>query len=101
MIELTKRVALKATPLSITFLAMLFIPLASAWATVKEDLRIGQCPGFMRLVMESDHFLSPPPLLSVDRNRLRIDLKTVANIPCAPEAIDSKIRKFLKTHDRM
>ena len=93
MIELIKRVALKAAPLSITFPAMLFIPLASAWAAVMGALRIGENPGFMRLVMKFDRFPSPPPLLSVDRNRLRIDLKTIATIHGGTRCRSHRIQK--------
>jgi hypothetical protein len=101
MIELTKRVALKATPLSIVFLLLLFAPLSTVQATVIADLRVGKKPGFVRLVMEFDRPLSSPPSFSVERNRLRIDLKDIANTPSAPEMIDgiSRLDVFRKAKD--
>lgn len=88
MIEIKKRVALKATPMLIAFLVMLFVPLSTVRATVIADLRIGKKPGFMRLVMEFDGRPSSPPSFSVERNRLRIDLQGIANTPSAPKMID-------------
>lgn len=88
MIELTKRVAPKATPLLIPFLALLLGPLSTLQATVISDLRIGQKPGLVRLVIEFDRPPWPPPSFSVDRNRLRVDLKDIVNTPPAPKAID-------------
>jgi hypothetical protein len=88
MIELKKRVALKATPLLIAFLVILFVPLSTVRATVIADLRIGKKPGFVRLVMEFDRRPSSSPSFSVERNRLRIELKGIANTPSAPKIID-------------
>ena len=88
MIELKKGVAHKATPLLIAFLVMLFVPLSTVRATVIADLRVGKKPGFVRLVMEFDARPSSPPSFSVERNRLRIDLKDISSTPSAPKITD-------------
>jgi len=92
MTELIKRVAPKATPLSITFLFMLFAPLSTVQATVMADLRVGEKPGFVRLVMEFDRPPAPPPSFAIDGNRLRIDMKDIARTPSAPSVIDGITR---------
>lgn len=88
MIEVKKRVAQKATPLSMVFLFMLFALLPAVQATVMADLRVGEKPGFVRLVMEFDRPPAPPPSFAVDHNRLQIDLKNIADTPSAPTVID-------------
>jgi len=92
MIEFNKWVARKATPLLIVYLAMLWASSATAQTTVIKDLRIGDNQGYVRLVMEFDRPLPPAPYVSVDRNRLRVSLVGIDNLPTMPAAIEGITR---------
>ena len=87
MIEFKKWIARKATPLLIVYMACQTVPLEAAWATIIKDLRTGDNPGFVRLVMEFDRPLTPAPSLTVDQNNLKITLPGIDNLPATPAAI--------------
>ena len=74
MAKCRKGVALKATPLLIVFLAMLLAPALRAEATVIRDLRFGDNQEYVRMVLEFDRPLSPPPSFSIHRNTLQVTL---------------------------
>ena len=74
MAKCRKGVALKATPLLIVFLAMMLAPILRAEATVIRDLRFGVDKAYVRMVLEFDQPLSPPPSVSIQRNTLQVTL---------------------------
>lgn len=82
MTELSKRVALKATPLLTVFLGLLLVFSLRAEATVIKDLRFGDNKDYMRMVMEFDRPLNPAPSFSVHRNTLQVTLTGITtNLP--------------------
>lgn len=82
MTELSKRVALKATPLLTVFLGMLLVSILQAEAAVIRDLRFGDNKDYMRMVMEFDRPLNPAPSFSVHRNTLQVTLAGItSNLP--------------------
>jgi len=72
-------VALKATPLLIALLAMLLAPALQAQATVIRDLRFGDNKGYVRMVLELDRPLNPPPSITIQRNTLQVALTGIIN----------------------
>ena len=74
MAKCRKGVALKATPMLIVFFAMILAPILRAEATVIRDLRFGDDKDYVRMVLESDRPLSPPPSFSIHRNTLQVTL---------------------------
>jgi hypothetical protein len=79
MAEFNKGVALKATPLLIMFLAMLFAPALQSEATVMKDLRFGDNKAYVRMVLEFDQPLIPPPSFSINRDTLQVVLTGIIN----------------------
>ena len=77
MAKCRKGVALKATPLLIVFLAMLLAPILRAEATVIRDLRFGGNKEYVRMVLEFDRSLHPPPSFSIHRNTLQVTLNGI------------------------
>lgn len=77
MAKFRKGVALKATPLLIVFLAMLLAPSMRAEATVIRDLRFGGNEEYVRMVLEFDRSLRPPPSFSIHRNTLQVTLNEI------------------------
>lgn len=81
---------LKATPLLITIPVILFAPLLRAEATIVKGLRIGDNQGYVRLVLEMDRSLSPPPSVSIDRATMVISLTGILNDLSAPHAGENR-----------
>ncbi len=85
MTEFNTWLTLKTTPLLLVPLAMLLTPGLQAEASVVKDLRIGNNPGFIRMVLEFDRPLAPPPTVAIDRNTLRVALSGIINnLPAPP-----------------
>lgn len=84
MTEINKWVSLKATSLLIVSLAMLLPPNLRAETTVIQDLRIGSNEGYVRMVLEIDRPLTPPPSFSINRNILQITLTGIIDGLSAP-----------------
>lgn len=84
MTEFKKWVALKATTLLIVSLAMLLQLVLQAEATVIKDLRVGSNEGHVRIVLEFDRPLTPPPSFSINRNTLKVTLTGISNDLSAP-----------------
>ena len=53
------------------------LPASRTEATVIKDLRIGSTQKYVRMVLESDQPLSPPPSFSIDDNALEVSLTGV------------------------
>ena len=79
MTEFNKGVALKATPLLIMFLAMLLAPALRSEAAVIKDLRFGDNKAYVRMVLEFDQPLIPPPSFSINRDALQVVLTGIIN----------------------
>ncbi|MCB2145738.1 MAG: hypothetical protein KQI81_04635 [Deltaproteobacteria bacterium] len=83
MTEFKNGAALQATPLLIMFLAMLFVPALRAEATIIKDLRFGDNKAFVRMVLEFDRPLIPPPSVAINRDTLRVVMTGIASDPPA------------------
>ncbi|WP_319404576.1 hypothetical protein [uncultured Desulfosarcina sp.] len=83
MTEFKKGAVLKATPLLIMILSMLFAPTLRAEATVIKDLRFGDNKGYVRMVLEFNRPLILPPSFSINRDTLQVVLTGVVNDPSA------------------
>jgi len=79
MAKFKKGVALKATPLMIVFLAMLLASALRVEATVVKDLRFGDNEAYVRMVLEFDQPLNPPPSFSIHGNTLQVALTGIIN----------------------
>lgn len=90
----SKQWAVRKTILLTFVLAVLMASgTASVQATVIRDLRIGSQRGYVRMVLESDSPISPPPAVYFQRNRLRVTLGGILNdIPAPrPETLNDDI----------
>jgi hypothetical protein len=79
MTEFKIGAALKATPPLIVFLAMLLGPPLWAGAAVIRDLRVGDNKEYVRMVLEFDRPLIPPPSFSIHGDTLQISLAGIIN----------------------
>jgi len=79
MAKFKKGVALKATPLMIVFLAMLLASALRVEAAVVKDLRFGDNEAYVRMVLEFDQPLNPPPSFSIHGNTLQVALTGIIN----------------------
>ncbi len=85
MTELKQRVALQATPLLITCLTVLVFSVLCAHAAVVKDLRIGNNTDYVRMVLEFDRPLNPPPAVTAQDNRLQVILTGIDNTFTSPK----------------
>ena len=81
MTEFKNGAALQAT--LILFLATLLAPDLRAEATIIKNLRVGDNKAYVRMVLELDRPLIPPPSFSINRDTLQIFLTEIANDPPA------------------
>lgn len=79
MTKFKQQVVPTATLLTIIWLTWLLAPVIPAGAVIVKDLRTGNNDGFVRMVIEFDSPLKPPPALVIDRNRLQIFLTGIDN----------------------
>lgn len=84
MSEFKKWAALKLAPLLIVCLTLVLIPALRAQATAIKDLRIGNNEGYVRIVLEFDRRLTPPPAFSINHNRLQVSLAGIGNSLSVP-----------------
>ncbi|MGA6924740.1 MAG: hypothetical protein WBY88_03600 [Desulfosarcina sp.] len=90
MTEFNPRISLQATSLLIMLLAVLLGSLTRrAEATVIKDLRIGSAEGSVRLVLEFDQPLTPPPSVTIDGNTVQVTLAGNVSTPSELPAADS------------
>ena len=90
MTEFNKWIALKVAPLLIVCLSLLLIAVPQAKATAIKDLRIGNTKDYVRIVLEFDRPLTPPPTVSIDHNRFQVSLTGIGNSLSAPEPAAQK-----------
>jgi hypothetical protein len=74
----------RAILLLITALAMFFAPLLPAEAAVVKNLRLGDNKGYVRMVLEIDRPLIPPPSISIRRDTIQVSLTGILNDLSAP-----------------
>jgi hypothetical protein len=79
MTEFNKRLVLKAAPLLITVPCHVFRTVLPAEATVVTNLRLGNNNGYVRMVLEFDRPLIPPPSLSLLRDTIQVTLAGILN----------------------